>query len=271
MSQIGQLAIYALWVASSFAFIAFVPAESAVLFLSTYATGSLMASLFSIPVYTSWRNRSFDFTVVTVSVLSIGSAFCDVMAPAYWMAAVALNIADFSISQAGRPKAVMISRLLIGLCALVLIFDFALALYIRLAACAATIGWSMLHKQYSGHETIRIDNQKLWLTVFTCALYYGPLIISPYFADRNAKIVYIAYSITGSVILRMHDFAIKARVTSSDSIAPKNSELYYAVCGVSGIVFFIAMFLLNPWYCFLIAPILALIAVIRIVNNVSWS
>lgn len=271
MSQIGQLAIYALWVASSFAFIAFVPADSAVLFLATYATGSLMVSLFSILVYTSWRNRSLDLLVVAVSILSIVGVFLGVVTPAYWMAAVALNIADFSISQAGRPKAVMVSRLLAGLCALFLIIDFALALYIRLAVCAATIGWSMLHKQYSGHEIIRIDNQKMLLTVLTCTFYYGPLIISPYFAEKNTKIVYIAYSIMGSVILKMHDFTIKGRVAGADLIKPNDSQIYYAICAISGIVFFTAMFLLNPWYCFLLSPILVLIASIRIVNNVSWA
>lgn len=271
MSQIGQLVIYVLWVVSSFAFIALVPTEIAVPFLSAYAMGSFMISLFTVPIYTSWRNRIFDLVVASISILSITGAFWGATAPVYWMAAVALNIADFSISQAGSPKAVIVSRLLIGLCALVLIFDFALALYLRLAVCAATIGWSMIYKQYSKRKTICIDKNKFLLTTLTCTLYFGPLISIPYFAYEHTKMVYIAYSITGSVILKMQDFAIKLRVASPSSMEVVNSKLYYAICGISGITLFIVMFFLNPWYCFIIVPILVLITAIRIVDNVSWS
>lgn len=271
MSQIGQLVIYALWVASSFGFIALVPAEIAVPFLSAYAMGSLMASLFTVPIYTSWRNKIFDLAVVSISILSIIGAFCGATAPAYWMAAVALNIADFSISQAGSPKAIIVSRLLIALCALVLIFDFSLALYFRLAICTAIIGWSMVYKQYSEPKSIRIDKNKFLLTALTCTLYFGPLIIIPYFANGHTKIVYIAYSITGSLILKMQDFAIKVRVASPGSMEVINSKLYYAICCISGIILFFVMSFINPWYCFITVPILILIAAIRIVNNVSWS
>lgn len=271
MNQIGQLAAYALWVGSSFAFIALVPTQDAPSFLSIYATGSLIAALFSIPIYTSWRSRTFDLIFVGACVLAIAATFAGFVFPAYWMAAVALNIVDFSVAQTGKPKTMMLSRILISLCALLLMVDFALALYLRLALCAVIIGWSTVIKEYEGHKFVKLCAGKVVLTALTCTLHYIPLIIIPHVAGQYAKFIYLAYAIAGSVVLKMQDFIIKNKVSKFEMADTNIRNLYYGICGIASISFFVAAIIVNPFISVFVLPIIALIVTIRIVDDVSWT
>ncbi len=269
--QIGHLAVYALWVIGSFAFVALVPHANAATFLSTYASGSLVASLFAIPIYTSWQRRWFDALFVCICLGSVVLAADGQMLLLYWMAAFALNIVDFSVAQTCRPRAVVIMRIIVSASALFLLFEFHLALVARLVICAAAIAWSIAHKAYEAEAPLKFDIKKFIFTALTCGLYYVPLASIPQITGRDAKVVYIAYAFSGSAILKLQDFMIKMRV--ADLVHSKDSDmkLYFFISIFAVILLFAILLLINPWYVLFCVPMIFLIATIGFVKNVAWN
>jgi hypothetical protein len=271
MTQMVQIAAYLIWVGCSFAFIACVPAAESHNFLSTYAAGSFAASMFSIPIYTNWRSRGFDILFSAACIVSIfGLVFGHVYA-LYIMAAIALNIVDFSVAQSKNEFAVVVMRVIIGGSALAIFVNFTFGLSFRLALCAIAIIWSTFHKDYGRRETGWFSAHKAGLTLITCSLYYIPLSLIPYMSNQAAKFVYILYALSGSIILKIQDYIIKMNVSRGTALRKENRTLYFSICATTILILAICLFMIKPWLVVLSIPIAGLVATIWIVDNVSWA
>ncbi len=266
-----QILVYILWVGCSFIFIACVPSAEAHNFLSIYAVGSFAASMFSIPIYTTWRNKMFDILFSTSCILSVAGLYFGYLIPLFFASAVAVNIVDFSVAQVQRSRAVIVMRLAISLSSLAVLIGFKFGLCLRLLICSLAIIWSTQHKDYSQREAGWFSTYKARLTAITCALYYIPLACTPHLAQQSPKFVYIVYAASGSIILKIQDYIIKMNVTRGSVAQRTDRTFYFMLCGATTVFLALALAWVNPLLIILCIPIIGLIATIWMVDNVSWA